>query len=1022
MKKLLEILIENKISVFTGVILILFLGLYAQYKMPTNLFPEMNIPIVNIITHYPGASSKDMEILISRPIEEKMMSIAGVKRVSSKSFEGISSVTVEFNQGISIFRARQLVISKLEEVKPLLPDGATPFLNSIGTRLQNIYGFVIYGGTSLSKLYDITRYQLSGRLMEVDGVSSIQILGGKKRAIWVSVNPLKLKQFGLTLNDIRAALKTHNVSLVGGYIERSSREYLVRGEASLKSIEDIKLIPLKSRANNIVTLGDIAQIYYGYAPQHYDVYGNGIPAVAVIVKKQPNASTIKVVNNIEKALKKLKKLYPKGTKIKTFYNQAEIIEEARNEIKNDLILGAFLVVLILWLFLGDIKPTLIVAFTIPLTFLATLFFMKIYGLGLNVITMVALVLAIGMIVDDSIVVMENIYRHALFGLNSKKASIEGAVEIAGPDASGTFTTVAAFLPLVIVNGIASIFLRPFAFTISTALLVSLILSLTVVPVMFSKIKIAQIEDSYLGIRIVHFLRDLIYKFLNFSFNHRFLVLFTSFLFFLLATGSAFLDKVSFLPPIDEGAILIEYVMPPGTSLKESSRIGKILSAIALSNPNIETVFRRTGSPEEGFQVEGVNRGEIIMKLKPKNIRTENVDEIINDLRKIYSKFNGIIFMYHQPTQEKIDESFSGMPAMFGVTIYGNDEEELIKLSKKVQKIMSSVSGINDIINNAKIKIPQIVIRLNYPKLALYGLSPNDVLSSIRASTLGIIATQIIQNNRSIPIYIKLGLAQKINIENLKELPITNKLGENIPLSKVADIKISYLPFSITHLNGQREITLTADIEGNIGRIVSSLKEKLSKLKLPKGYSVEISGQYKTMIKSAIEIGIASLLAVILIYLIMAMQFRSLVQPLIILVTIPFSLAGAFLFLSITRQVLNISVGMAVITLIGVAVNNAIVLVDYANRMRKKMNIKEALLEAVSVRLRPILLTSVTTISALIPTAIGTTIGSHIFQSFSVAVIGGLITGMYSTLILVPLLILSLTEKTMDDKSLAQNIR
>ncbi len=1005
MRKLLETLIKNKISVVTGIVVIIFLGLYAQYKMPTNLFPKMNIPIVNIITHYPGASSKDMEILVSRPIEEKMMSIPGVKRVSSTSVEGISSVTVEFNQGISVFRARQLVVSKLAEVKPLLPSGATPFLNSIGTRLQNIYGFVVYGGASLSKLYDITKYQLSGRLMEVGGVSSIQILGGKKLAIWVSVSPLKLKQFGVTLNDIKAALKTYNISLVGGYINRSSKEYLVRGEARLKSIKDIKSIPIKSKANDIVTLGDIAQVYYGYAPQHYDVYGNGLPAVAVIVKKQPNASTIRVANNIERALKNLKKLYPEGTKIKTFYNQAEIIEEARHEITNDLIFGALLVVLILWLFLGDIKPTLIVAFTIPLTFLATLFFMQVYGLGLNVITMVALVLAIGMIVDDSIVVTENIYRHALFTLNSEKASIEGAVEISGPDASGTFTTVAAFLPLVIVGGMASIFLKPFAFTISTALLVSLILSLTVVPVMFSKGKITQIEDDYLGIKVVSFLKDLVHKFLNFSFKHKFLVLFTSFVFFVLAIGSAFFDRVSFLPPIDEGAILIEYVMPPGTSLKESNRIGKILSAIALLNPNIETVFRRTGSPEVGFQVEGVNRGEITMKLKPKNVRTENVNEIINDLRKIYSKFSSITFMYHQPTQEKIDESFSGMPAMFGVTIYGNNENELIKLSQRVQRIMSSTPGINDIINNTKVKIPQIVVKLNYPKLALYGLSPSDVLDSIRAAKLGIVATHIIKNNRSIPIYIKLGLVQKMSIESLKRLPITNKLGENIPLSKIASIKISYLPFSITHLNGQREITLTADIEGNIGHIVSSLKEKLSKLRLPKGYSVEISGQYKVMMKSAVEIGIASLLAVILIYLIMAMQFRSLIQPFVILITIPFSLAGAFLFLFITRQVLNISVGMAVITLIGVAVNNAIVLVDYANRMKKKgMDNREALLEAVSVRLRPILLTSATTISALIPTAIGTTIGSHIFQSFSVAVIGGLITGMYSTLILVPLLL------------------
>ncbi len=1004
MKKVLEALINNKLSVVIGIVVIVFLGIYSQNRMSVNLFPKMNIPVVNIITHYPGASSKDMEILVSKPLENKMMSIQGVKRVSSTSVQGISSVTVEFDQGTPVFRARQLVVSKLAEVKPLLPQGITPFLNSVGTRLQNIYGFIIYGGASLSKLYDITKYQLSGRLMEAGGVSSIQILGGEKPALWVSVSPLKLKQSGLTLDDIQKALSSHNVSMVGGYIDRSSREYLIRGEGRLKSIKDIESIPLRNGVSKTLLLGDIARVYRGYAPKHYDVYGNDVPAVAVIVKKQPNASTIKVAGNIKKALKHLKSLYPASTKIKTFYNQAEIIKEARHEITNDLILGSILVILMLWLFLGNIRPTFIVALTIPITFMATLYFMNLYGLGLNVITMTALVLAIGMIVDDAIVVTENIYRHALSTNDSTKASVEGAIEISAPDASGTFTTVAAFLPLVIVGGIASIFLKPFAFTISTALLVSLVLSLTLVPVLFSKGKISQLDDNYIGLKIIYFIRDRLHRFLNFSFKHKFLVLSASFVLFILSICSVFLNETGFLPPIDEGAILIEYVMPPGTSLKESNRIGKILDTIALSNPNVETVFRRTGSPEVGFQVEGVNRGEITIKLKPKNVRTENLNEVTDDLRKIYSKLNGVIFMYHQPTQEKIDESFSGLPAMFGISIYGNNENELIRLSKKVENIMSSVGGINDIINNTKVKIPQIEIKLNYPKLALHDISSKDVLDTIRAAKLGLLATQIIKNNKNIPVYIRLKLPGRLSIERLKELSVTNIKGQNVPLCKIADINISYLPFSITHINGQREITLSADIEGNISHIVSKLNKKLSTLKLPKGYTVSISGQYKVMMKSAVEIGIASLLAIILIYLIMAMQFKSLIQPLIILVTIPFSLVGAFILLFITRQGLNISVGMGVITLIGIAVNNAIVLVDYANRMVKlQMSGRDALLKAVSVRLRPIILTSATTIAALIPTAIGTTIGSHIFQAFSIAVIGGLAAGMFSTLVLVPIL-------------------
>jgi CzcA family heavy metal efflux pump len=999
MKNFLKFLIKNKIAVVIGILLIIFLGGYSVKQMPVDLFPEMKIPVVSIITHYSGVSPKDMEILISKPIENKMMTIQGVKRVASTSYQDISLVTVEFKWGTPVFRAKQLVMSKLAEVKPLLPEGITPVIDSVGTRMQNVYGFVIYGSVKLSQLYNITKYQLSGKLLGVDGVSSIQILGGEKEAYFISINPAKLQQFEISLSEIKNAIKKYNISMVGGFINKSSKEYLIRGDAKLKSIDDIKNIPVKN-----IFLGDIADVYKGYAPKHYVVNGNNKPAVAVIVRKQTGASSVKVAKNIEKKLQKLKILFPSETKIKKFYDQSEIIKESRAEIINDLAVGSILVILILLLFIGDLKPTIIVSLTIPITFLGTLFFMNICGLGLNVITMTALVLAIGMIVDDAIVVTENIYRHSLNEHDSEKASINGAIEIAGPDASGTFTTVAAFLPLVIVGGIASVFFRPFGFTISVALLVSLKLSLTLVPVLFAKGRIAKINKDYIGIKIIKFLNKIIHSSLDFSFKHKFPVI----LFSLILFGSSILPilfcKSSVLPPIDEGAILIEYIMPPGTSLKESNRIGKILDITALSDPDVETVCRRTGSPEAGFQIEGVNRGEIMIKLKPKNVRKRSVDEIISSLRKAYSKFNGIVFLYHQPTQEKIDESFSGLPALFGVTIYGDDADKLIDISKKVENIMAHVEGINNIINNTKIKLPQIDIKLNYPELALHHIMPKDVFATLKAAKLGLISTEIIKNNKNIPLYLKLKFPKKPNFNQLKNLPITSN-GNTVPLSKIADIHISYIPMSISHINGEREITLIADIEGNIPQIVKELQKKLKNINLPEGYTISFSGQYKVMIDTGVEIALASILAIILIYLIMAMQFRSLKQPLIILVTIPFSVAGALIFLFLFGQGLNISVGMGIVTLIGIAVNNAIVLVDYSNRMiRKGMVAKDAIFEAVSIRLRPIILTSVTTIAALIPTAIGTTVGSHIFQPFAISVIGGLITGMFGTLIIVPVLI------------------
>ncbi len=578
MKTILKILINNKIAVLIGIMTIVFLGIYSERHMPVDLFPEMNIPVVTIITHLPGVSPKDMELLVSKPIENSMMTIQGIKRVSSSSFQDISSVTVEFDWGTPVTDARQLVMSKLAEVKPLLPQGATPVLDSVGTRLQNVYGFIVYG-TNISKLYNIVKYRMVGRLTGVDGVSSIQILGGEKEAVYVKINPEKLRMLKISIDEIKSIIKKYNLNMVGGYLEKSSKEYLIRGNAQLKTLSDIGNIPIGN-----YFLSDIADIYKGYAPKHFAVYGNNTPAIAVIVKKQQGASTVNVSAGIEKKLKELKTLLPKNSKIKKFYDQSEIIKESRGEIINDLIIGSILVILILWLFLRDIKPTLIVAMTIPITFLGTLYFMNLIGLGLNIITMTALVLSIGMIVDDAIVVSENIYRHKLMSENDINASIKGAVEISGADASGTFTTVAAFLPLLIVGGIASVFLRPFGFTISVSLLVSLILSLTLVPVLFSKWETKELGKDYVGMKIITFLNNIIKKFLKFSFKHKRIVLLFSLILLSSFSVTAFLGKSDILPPIDEGAILIEYVMPPGTSLRESNRIGIILDSVAMSCP------------------------------------------------------------------------------------------------------------------------------------------------------------------------------------------------------------------------------------------------------------------------------------------------------------------------------------------------------------------------------------------------------------------------------------------------------
>jgi multidrug efflux pump subunit AcrB len=558
---------------------------------------------------------------------------------------------------------------------------------------------------------------------------------------------------------------------------------------------------------------------------------------------------------------------------------------------------------------------------------------------------------------------------------------------------------------LIVTGIASLFLRPFGLTISACLIVSLILSLTIVPLLFSRIGSETVEKKeFLGSYILTRFSFLLEKALRFCFRHKAIPISSGIILLLFSVLVAFLGKASLLPPIDEGAILIEYIMPPGTSLKESDRIGTILEKIAISNPDVSCVYRRTGSPEAGYQVEGVNRGELLIKLKPKSKRFHSLDEIMDWFRKRYSKIKGCVFLYHQPTREKIDEAFSGLPSLFGVTIYGPDIKMLTAIAKKVEKVLYSDQAVSNVINNTKIKAPEIEIRLRYPKLALYGLRPKDVFDIIKAMHLGIQVSNIIRQRQKISIIVKLDPGIKTDIDSIKMFPIACSDGGFVRLKDIADIKIHFsIPF-ITRINGEREVTLIAEVEGNIPKVAKRLERKFEAIHLPEGYSIEIGGQYQILIKTGLEMLISLICATVWIYLIMVMQFGSWAKPIIILFTVPIAIVGGIIGLFISGQGLDLSVGMGVVTLAGVAVNNAIVLIDYTNRQEKAGKaVENALILAASIRLRPILLTTFTTIAALLPVAVGTTVGSQIFKPFAITVIGGLITSTFATLIFIPTL-------------------
>ncbi|MEJ2422156.1 MAG: efflux RND transporter permease subunit, partial [Acidobacteriota bacterium] len=451
MRALIRWIVDHPLVTILGLAIGGLMGAYGAGHMSVDIFPRLNIPVVNIITHDPGAAPQDVELLISRPIGDQMRGITGVQQVRSTSFVGISVVTVQFNWNTSVQQARQLVTARLARVRAVLPQGAA-----------------------------------ASRLMDVNGVSRVEILGGDRRAFVVRFRPDRLASLNLSVSGVVRLLRANNRAEVAGYLSRSSQEYLIRGDAPLMTVKEIESLPLERAAGKTVLLGQVARVNDWRAPRHYSVLGNGVPAVAFYVLKQPGASTLQVAKKANRLISNLHGLFPPGTQIRKFYDQSEMIGQAREEILRDLLFGALLAVLVLFFFMGTFRPTLVVAATIPLTLLTTLAVMRVSGQGLNMITMSALVLGIGMFVDDAIVVSENIFRHRQLGKAPAAAALDGAVEIAGPDASGTFTTVAAYLPLILVTGLAGVFLRPFGLTISAGLLASLLISLTFIPLAFSR--------------------------------------------------------------------------------------------------------------------------------------------------------------------------------------------------------------------------------------------------------------------------------------------------------------------------------------------------------------------------------------------------------------------------------------------------------------------------------------------------------------------------------------------------------
>mgnify|MGYP003384090993 CR=1 FL=1 len=1008
---MLERLIRHPIVVLLGMVLIGLGGLASLRSLPVDLFPRLDYPLINVITHYPAGTAEDMEQLITRPIENAMLGLSNLRRVRSTSAPGFSQVMVEFTWGVDVLQARQLVSSRLATVN--LPSASEPELENIGSSLAMLSTYTLSGGDPVA-LRSWAEYRLAPRLAALPGVAQVQVMGGGEAAWRIDLDPLMLKRHHLSMQAVASAVRAANILDTGGYLESHGRDLLVRTEARLLHLDDLKQVALGQGADGRpLRLSDVARIYAGAKPQRYVVTSNRLPAVAFTIQKQPLASTLAVSVAVDEALTQLP--LPQGARLVKFYDQAEIIGLAYRNMRNNLLVGALLaIVAVVWV-LGRNRASLVIAASFPLVVLATFAAMGVFDLGLNLMTLGALTVAIGLIDDDAIVVLENIDRHRAQGKSPLAAALDGTREVLAADIAGTLTVLAAFVPLVLVTGLAGRLFQPFGLTFGFILLFSLLLSLTLIPLAAvywaprqsgggqSTVSESTTNGSTTqGAAWIDYLGVWNLRLLDCLLRHRGKTLWVTLLLLLGSLALLAFNPARMLPLLDEDSLLLSYQLAPGTSLNESNRLGDDLERQLLALSGVEAVFRRTGSPESSFYIEGPDEGELVVRLD----RAQAPDPLAVKAKidQLLAETAGVVGRVNEPTTEKLDESFSGLPALFGITLYGSDLKQLYESAARVEAAAGKVDGLAHVVNNTKIPVDQLRVAVDRSALARFDISAATVAQAVRVAVQGETLTQVVIDQRPVDIFLRYNSARRDSLDDLKQVQVPASNGNLISLSQLASIEtLSSYPI-IEHQHGVRALTLTAEIDGNPLAVIRRLDQALADLQLPAEIQWAYTGEYGELLHTGGQVLWVLLASALLVYGIIAIQLGNLLDPAVVLTKLPLDFMGAALALFITRQHLDLTVVIGFITLIGVATNNGIMLLTFTRNLRREgLDAVAAVREAVRLRTRPMLLTHLTTLLALIPAALGLGAGPQLLQPLGIMLFGGLTAGTLLTLNLLPVI-------------------
>ena len=993
--------VKKPVTITMMILIVIVLGVVSLSKLQIDLLPQMELPYVMVQTSYSGAGPEEIENMITKPMEQTVATVENIEGIMSYSNEGSSILLMQFSFGTDMDDAMLQLREKIDMIKGFLPDGtSSPIVAKLDPNALPIIQMAVSSSGDIYTTQKIAEDIISPRLERIEGTASAGVSGGLTQEVEIILREEALKGYNLSSSYIAQMLQAANINLPGGTVKKGSNELTVRTVGEFKSLDEIKNLSIPLTRGGTVRLKDISDVRIADKEQSSITKLDGKEVVQISVMKQSDGNTVNVAKLVNREMEKIKIEYPE-INIVSVFDQSEYINLAINNLISTALQGGILAVIILMIFLRSFKTTLVIALSIPISIITTFVILYFADITLNMMTIGGLALGIGMLVDNSIVVLENIYRNRSMGVDRITASVEGTNEVSMAVTASTLTTVAVFIPIVFTGGLAATIFKDFALSIVIALFSSLIVALTLVPMLSSKlISVKNLESEELQEQKHGFLVTFYKRALKFGLNHRLITLIASIALFVVSIVMVASVGAEFFPATDEGMINVNVSLPAGSKIEDVDDVLKEVHETIQEIPEVISVFTSAGSGGI-MSIGGGSTGSMNVILTDLNERDRSAKEISDEIRKISKDIPGAEISVSESSMMMMSMSAGAV----SISVKGDDLEMLEDIGDDFKAIIEKVEGTREVSTSYEDGIPQVQIALDRGVASQYGLSTAQVGTAVKNSLSGSNVTRFKVNGNELDVVLKGDSMYGESMSLLEMLPIPTPMGSNIPLSEIADIKVEEGPVSIMRENQTRVLTVTGSVVGRDVQTVSTEIENLLKAyDMPYGYSYTFGGEIEQITETFADLGMVMIVAIVLVYMIIAAQFESLLQPLSIMFSVPLALSGGFIGLFVTGLRLNVIGIIGMIILVGIVVNNAIVLIDYINSRRSKGEDRtSAIMKAGPIRIRPIMMTALTTILGLAPMALGIGEGAELTRSMGVVVIGGLALSTVLTLVLVPVM-------------------